>query len=91
METSNSKTNLDTTVEQCSPPRSSDSDWSDINTDEENNITDDEDTGDTLIIDISKKHINDNSQPQATTKIDEDIDYDIQDVEIAVNGNMIPK
>lgn len=55
METSNSKTNLDTTVEQCSPPRSSDSDWSDINTDEENNITDDEDTGDKLIIDISKK------------------------------------
>ena len=70
METSSSKNNLDTNVTQCSPPRSSDSDWSDINTDEENNITDDEDTGDKLIIDISKKRKRDNIETETQNNLD---------------------
>ena len=70
METSSSKSNLDTNVAQCSPPRSSDSDWSDINTDEENNITDDEDTGDKLIIDISKKRKRGNIETETQNNLD---------------------
>ena len=70
MEVSSSKSNPDTIVDQCSPPRSSDSDWSDIDTDEANNITDDEDTGDKLIIDISKKRKRGNIETETQKSLD---------------------
>lgn len=70
MEASSSKSNPDTIVDQCSPPRSSDSDWSDIDTDEANNITDDEDTGDKLIIDISKKRKRGNIETETQNSLD---------------------
>ena len=70
MEASSSKSNPDTIVEQSSPPRSSDSDWSDIDTDEANNITDDEDTGDKLIIDISKKRKRGNIETETQNNLD---------------------
>ena len=57
METVTSKSDTHEAGEANSPPRSSDSDWSDIDSDEEKNLTDDdEDTTDKLLIDIPKKH-----------------------------------
>ena len=56
METVSSKNDIHEASEANSPPRSSDSDWSDIDSDEEKNLTDDdEDTTDKLLIDIPKK------------------------------------
>ena len=56
MEIASPKANPDGVVEPSSPPRPSDSDWSDIDTDEETNLTDDdEDIDDKLHIDIPKK------------------------------------
>ena len=55
MEASSSRSNVESTEELPSPPRSSDSDWSDIDTEEENNLTDDDDATDKLFIDLPKK------------------------------------
>ena len=56
METVSSKNDIHDAGEANSPPRSSDSDWSDIDSDEEKNLTDDdEDTTDKLLIDIPKE------------------------------------
>ena len=56
MGTVTSKSDTHEAGEANSPPRSSDSDWSDIDSDEEKNLTDDdEDTTDKLLIDIPKK------------------------------------
>ena len=66
-----------------SPPRSSDSDWSDIDTGEENNLTDDdEDVADKLAIDTGEGASfdqNDNGQGLAESKTDKKVDSQIEE------------
>ena len=66
-----------------SPPRSSDSDWSDIDTGEENNLTDDdEDVADKLAIDtgeVASLEQNDNGQGLIESETDKKVDSQIEE------------
>jgi len=64
-----------------SPPRSSDSDWSDIDTGEENNLTDD-DVADKLAIDTGEGASfdqNDNGQGLTESETDKKVDSQIEE------------
>ena len=66
-----------------SPPRSSDSDWSDIDTGEENNLTDDdEDVADKLAIDTGEGASfdqNDNGQGLTESETHKNVDSQIEE------------
>ena len=66
-----------------SPPRSSDSDWSDIDTGEENNLTDDdEDVAGKLAIDteeVAGFERNDNGKGLTESQTDKKIDSEIEE------------
>ena len=66
-----------------SPPRSSDSDWSDIDTGEENNLTDDdEDVADKLAIDtgeVASFERDDNGKGMTESQTDKKVDSETEE------------
>ena len=74
------KAHLDNTT---SPPRSSDSDWSDIDTGDENNLTDDdEDVADKLAIDtgeVASFERDDNGKGLTESQTDKNVDSETEE------------
>ena len=70
-----------------SPPRSSDSDWSDIDTGEENNLTDDdEDVADKLAIDtgeVASNERDDNGKGMTESQADQKVDSETKETSIS--------
>ena len=70
-----------------SPPRSSDSDWSDIDTGEENNLTDDdEDVADKLAIDTGEVASNErdaNGKGMTESQTDQKVDSETKETSIS--------